>query len=306
MDYKQLGYFAKVAELGSYTRAAEELDVSQPLLSRQIRLLEVELRCNLLIRNGRGVTLTESGRLLLQHCHRILAQFRELKEDLHPERGKITGQIAIGIPPTLSKLFAVELIKQFRGAFPDAGLIVQEGFTLGLQEQLALGRLQIALLHNPELRPDIEYHALLSLPLMLITAGNAPLLHEKTHITAADFARLPLIMPSSHNTFRQQLDHEMRKRHLNANIILEVDSKEVILDLVAQGVGVSVQLPTVLALRHGNDLAALPIAEPHLPCALYMATGGRLPPGRLQQAVMGMIRALCARHFPGHCLGRQR
>src|SRR6478735_9829405 len=67
MDLKQLEYFVRVAELGSFTRAAAELDVAQPALSRQVRLLEVELRQALLLRNGRGAVPTEAGKLLLDH-----------------------------------------------------------------------------------------------------------------------------------------------------------------------------------------------------------------------------------------------
>ena len=65
MDLKQIESFVRVAELGSFTRAAIALGVQQPLLSRHVRQLEVELRQNLLDRNGRGVTLTEAGRALL-------------------------------------------------------------------------------------------------------------------------------------------------------------------------------------------------------------------------------------------------
>ena len=61
MDLKQLEYFVRVAELGSFTRAALELDVAQPALSRQVRMLEVELRQTLLVRNGRGAVPTESA-----------------------------------------------------------------------------------------------------------------------------------------------------------------------------------------------------------------------------------------------------
>ena len=75
MDLKQLEYFIRVAELGSFTRAgARALDIAQPALSRQVRLLEVELRQNLLLRNGRGATPTEAGQLLLDHARGILHQ----------------------------------------------------------------------------------------------------------------------------------------------------------------------------------------------------------------------------------------
>ena len=74
MDLKQLEYFVRVAEMGSFTRAAIALNVAQPALSRQVRLLEVELRQNLLKRNGRGAIPTEAGQLLLEHGRGILHQ----------------------------------------------------------------------------------------------------------------------------------------------------------------------------------------------------------------------------------------
>jgi len=84
MDLKQLEYFTRVAELGSFTQASHALDIAQPALSRQVRLLEVELRQNLLNRNGRGVTTTEAGKLLLDHCRGILHQI-----DLDIGRGDV-------------------------------------------------------------------------------------------------------------------------------------------------------------------------------------------------------------------------
>ena len=80
MDLKQIESFVRVAELGSFTKAATAMGVAQPMLSRQIRQLEVELHQSLLIRNGRGVTPTESGLLMLEHARGILHQVALAKE----------------------------------------------------------------------------------------------------------------------------------------------------------------------------------------------------------------------------------
>ena len=92
MDLKQLESFVRVAELGSFTRAGIALGVQQPLLSRHVRQLEVELRQNLLDRNGRGVTLTEAGRVLLEHAKGILHQVEVAQEDLGAVRGALGGR----------------------------------------------------------------------------------------------------------------------------------------------------------------------------------------------------------------------
>ena len=103
MDFKQIEYFVQVAELGSFTRAASVLRVAQPALSRQVRSLEVELRQNLLLRNGRGVTLTEAGTRLLAHGRGILQQLQRARQDLEEQRGAASGLLSIGLPPSLSR-----------------------------------------------------------------------------------------------------------------------------------------------------------------------------------------------------------
>ena len=94
MDLMQIEYFVRVAELGSFTRASVVLDIAQPALSRQVRLLEVELRQNLLMRNGRGATPTEAGKLLLEHGRGILHQVERAREELGRVRGALAGRVA--------------------------------------------------------------------------------------------------------------------------------------------------------------------------------------------------------------------
>ena len=101
MDLKQIEYFVRVAELGSFTRAAVVLNIAQPALSRQVRLLEVELRQNLLVRNGRGAVPTEAGKVLLEHGRGILHQVERAREELGRVRGALAGRVAIGLPTSV-------------------------------------------------------------------------------------------------------------------------------------------------------------------------------------------------------------
>ena len=142
MDLRQLEYFVRVAELGSFTRAAQVLDVAQPALSRQVRLLEVELRQNLLLRNGRGVTTTEAGRLLLEHGRGILHQVERAREDLGRVGGSPSGRVAVGLPPTVARMMTVELTREFRRRLPHAALSISEGLSVSMQERLIAGRTQ--------------------------------------------------------------------------------------------------------------------------------------------------------------------
>ena len=100
--------------MGSFTRAASSLNVAQPALSRQIRLLEVELRQNLLVRNGRGAVMTEAGKVLLEHGRGILHQVERVREELGRVRGALAGRVAIGLPPSIAKVLTVPLTREFR------------------------------------------------------------------------------------------------------------------------------------------------------------------------------------------------
>ena len=168
MDLKQLEYFVRVAELGSFTRAGIALDVAQPALSRQVRLLEVELRQNLVVRNGCGALPTEAGKLLLEHGRGILHQVERVREELGRIRGALAGRVAIGLPPSLAKVLAVPLVREFRRQMPEATLSISEGLSLGMQASLASGRLDIALLYNARPSAEIELTALLQEALFLV------------------------------------------------------------------------------------------------------------------------------------------
>ena len=104
MDLKQIESFVSVAELGSFTRAAAALGIAQPLLSRQVRQLELEFRQTFLLRNGRGVTLTEAGLVLLEHGRGILHQVALAREELGSIRGALAGRVSVGLPPSLSRM----------------------------------------------------------------------------------------------------------------------------------------------------------------------------------------------------------
>ena len=188
MDLKQIEYFVRVAELGSFTRASVVLDIAQPALSRQVRLLEVELRQNLLVRNGRGATPTEAGKLLLEHGRGILHQVERAREELGRVRGALAGRVAIGLPPSIAKVLTVPLTRAFRVKMPDAALAISEGLSVAMRESLTTGLLDIALLYNTTPAPGIETTALLEEDLFLVqrrapgqhaaTAHSHPLSHD--------------------------------------------------------------------------------------------------------------------------------
>ena len=299
MDLKQLESFVRVAELGSFTRAAIALGVQQPLLSRHVRQLEVELRQNLLDRNGRGVTLTEAGRVLLEHARGILHQVEVAREDLGAVRGALGGKVSMGLPPSLSRLITVPLCLAFKAKLPAAKLTLTEGFSLQMYESLRSGRLDMAVLYNPSSAPELESSSLHEESLMLIGSPAAERAHGlkgRGEVTLAQIASLPLILPSQPNAFRLLIESEMARLDLKPNIILEIDGLNAILELVKEGMGFAV-LPAYTLRNFANTLefSVHRVDKPQLMSQLMLVRSAKRPMTATHHAAQKIIEAEVSR-----------
>ncbi|MDN5842684.1 MAG: LysR substrate-binding domain-containing protein [Alcaligenaceae bacterium] len=299
MDLKQLEYFLRVAELGSFTQASHALNVAQPALSRQVRMLEVELRQNLLNRNGRGVTTTEAGKLLLEHCRGILHQVERAKEDLGRARGALAGRVAVGIAPSASKMMTVQLTREVRKRLPDATLSISEGLSMVMQEWLLAGRLDIALLYNPTVSPEFDISPLTSESLYLIGPRTTADTAELPPITLAELAGIPLVIPNRPHTVRMLLESQMAHIDRKPTIRLEIDGVPAILDLVADGAGHAVLTRhAVLTSARPDAYSLRPIVKPEILSRLCLATAARRIATLTQNAMVDLIRETARQVYP--------
>ena len=293
MDLKQLAYFVRVAELGSFTRAAQALNVAQPALSRQVRLLEVELRQNLLVRNGRGATPTQAGQVLLEHGRGILHQVERAREELGRVRSGLSGRVAMGLPPSVARVLAVPLTRAFRARLPEAQLSISEGLSSAMQENLQNGRLDIAVLYNPSPVQGIELAPLMHEALMLVQARPAGLQEDPppAPLALAEVADLPLVIPSRPNAIRMHVEEQMMAQGLRPRVALEIDGVSAILDLVADGAGHAI-LPRNSVMRsvRPSDFSLRPIGPPALSIALATAVSSQRPSTLTQQAALDLLR----------------
>lgn len=296
MDLKQIDYFVRVAELGSFTRAAKVLGIAQPALSRQVRLLEVELRHNLLLRNGRGVTTTDAGKLLLEHGRGILHQVARAREDLARVSGSLAGRVALGLPPSVAKVLTVPITRSFRQQLPNASLSISEGLTITMQEWLLSGRIDIALLYNPTPTPELDIRPLLDEELFLMSpmaSGKVP--RKPAAIKLQALSELPLVIPSRPNAIRMAVEGQLASQGLRPTIALEIDGVSAILDLVADGAGHAVLPLYALAnTAHRTMLSARSIA-PNLRTHLMLTTASGRTVTQTQEATVTLMTELTKR-----------
>jgi LysR family transcriptional regulator, nitrogen assimilation regulatory protein len=296
MDLKQIEYFVHVAELGSFTKAASLLSIAQPALSRQVRSLEVELEQTLLYRNGRGVSPTEAGKRLLAHGRGILQQVERARQEIEDVRGAPVGRVVLGVPPTVGKMLAVPLVTEFQARFPRATLGMVEGLTTYVTEWLLMGRVDVALLHNPVASPALMLSPLMEEQLCLIGPAGRGKVRAHAPVRMRDLPAYPLIIPGRPHAFRMQVDTQLANLGLKANVALEIDGVPAMLDLVHQGYGHAV-LPAnrVCVDNQRRAFVTRPIIEPRLASTLALAISAQRPTPPLTRQTLELLRSFVPR-----------
>ena len=300
MDLKQIEYFVRVAELGSFTRAAVVLNIAQPALSRQVRLLEVELRQNLLVRNGRGAVPTEAGKVLLEHGRGILHQVERAREELGRVRGALAGRVAIGLPTSVARVMTVPLTRAFRNDLPEVRLSISEGLSGAILGGLNSGHLDLVVLYNAQPSRETDVAHLLDEELVLVRARPPGLLEDPPPgpIALSEVAQLPLVIPTRPNAIRMHVESEMAQIGCTPQVALEIDGVSAILDLVADGAGCAVlSRNALLNSPRPSAYTAQAIGIPPLRIALSLATSLQRPSTQVQKAALDLVRRTAAAVF---------
>jgi LysR family nitrogen assimilation transcriptional regulator len=294
INLKHLQSFVRVAELGSFSKAARVLDIAQPALSRQVRQLETDLRETLLLRNGRGVSLTDAGRRLFDHGVQILQRVSQARADLGAERGAAVGHVTIGLPPSIGRRLTLPLIEGFREHLPRARLTIVDGLSAHIAEWITSGRADLGLLYNPDAVPELEITPLLRERLCLVEPAAARAKRaEPKPLPLRELGSYPLILPERHQSIRRLLETQATLAAVKLNIAWEVSSIPAIIDLVCARVGYAVlNASAVAASGRGAELAVRPIVEPELVSVLFLAQSATKPPTPLQRRVARLLTDL--------------
>jgi DNA-binding transcriptional LysR family regulator len=166
MELHQLRYFCAVADTGSFSRAAEHSHVSQPSLSQQILKLEAELGARLFDRLGRSVRLTDVGKAFLPRALSVLRELEAARGDVVESKESVSGQVAVGVIPTVAPYFLPPVLAAFAKLFPKSTVTVVEEITPVLLERLRAGSIDIAILALPVRGHEFEALPLITEPLL--------------------------------------------------------------------------------------------------------------------------------------------
>lgn len=290
MDFKQLKYFARIAELGNMTRASEALCIAQPALSQQMANLESELKTRLFDRSVQGVKPTPAGDVLYRHAKSLLKQFEDVRLAVSQETERPSGRVAIGIPGSTGKILSVPLLKELAG-FEGILLEIVERPSAELVDLVAAGKLDIAIAVDAQPRRGTSVTPILLETLyVILPAHERP---KKNTIRLKEVAAHPLILPSAPSTIRQRIEAALLDEHLKYRLVSEVSATDMLVRLVAAGIGWTVLPWTAVAddMSRGTICIAS-ISGRSLQRELSLCVSDALPLGRAAEVVRERLVAI--------------
>jgi DNA-binding transcriptional LysR family regulator len=254
MELRHLRYFVKVASELHFGRAADQLGISQPPLSQQIRLLEQELGVDLFERTSRRVRLTVAGRLFLDEANATLAQADHAMSIARRAATGEVGELSIGLSPSALFVPAIsEAIGEFRHTFPDVHLDISERDSATQRDAIAAGTLDIGLIRSgrrpllPDgvgLLPVVQDRMYVALP------ANHRLAKSCDPIAVAEIAGEAMVhYPYDRDGFQEDLRLLYETIGFRPWIVQEVREMTTLLGLVAAGVGITVLAGPLRRLR---------------------------------------------------------
>ncbi len=260
MNLDHLRYFVKLAELRHYTRAAEQLCISQPSLSHAINQLETELGVPLFEKSGRNTSLTRFGEEFLECAQRSLSTLDTGIESLQ-RVAKGEGVVRLGFLRTLGVDYIPKLTSDFLAADPNSG--VQFSFHSDLSSGLINGLLQrrFDLVFCSEPDPSLKLSAIpVTTQRLVMIVPNGHPLAEKKSIDLADTLEYPAVWFAEGSGLRRVIDRMYEQIGGKPVSVVETEEDEVIAGLVAAGFGIAV-VPEMDMLRK-LDIAVLEITSP--------------------------------------------
>ncbi|RXZ51551.1 LysR family transcriptional regulator [Agromyces binzhouensis] len=291
MNLEQLRSFVEVARFGNFTRAAEELYLAQPSLSRQIAALEQDLGAELFHRARGGSTLTVAGESLLPLARRMLADAESVRRELAELAGLERGRVRLGATPTLCISLVAEVLSTFHAEHPAIELHLSEQGSRRLLDELAGGELDLALVTTTDATAPGRFTVtpLLVEELVVVSSAAAPPVTDRETISLAEVARLPQVVFSSTYDLRAATDAAFRAASLEPDVVLEGAEMDAVLRFVERGLGVAIVPALVLIDR--PELRSVRLGERALDRTISLARPADVAP---TAAVEVMRRTIAA------------
>lgn len=239
MELRQLRYFTKVCERGSFGKAALELGLVTSALSQQISRLERELSTRLLQRQSTGVIPTDAGLAFLQQAQLTLRHADDAVRAA--QQARLSGHVSIGLASTTAAVLGVPLLRAMAERYPDVRVHIVEALSGHLTEMLNARRLDLAVVFRTEAARRWSVMPLLDEKLYVLGAAGLPGLPEERRVRLAQLSTLPLILPSASHGLRALIEAAFARVRVTPLIVAEIDGLSMLMDAVQARLGATIQ-----------------------------------------------------------------
>ena len=257
MDLRQLEIIRAIAEGGSFTAAGQALHVSQSAISRQILLLEDELKEPVFLRVGRRIRITSAGEALLQLSHRVFQDLKDTTATITDSQESLRGQIRLLGGMTVCLYVFPPLLTELKRLHPEVDLKIMTGSSERCLAQLRAGTGDVALLTLPVEHTDLVTVPVMQEELLLVAATKHPL-SKKRKIFPQDLVRQPFVLFEPGSATRRVIDEFFLTARIEPQIVMETENVEILKAMIRTGLGISI-VPYQAAARD--------VASGHLFCA---------------------------------------
>lgn len=290
MELRQLRYFVRIVELGSFSQAAAALGVVTSALSQQVSRLESELATRLLKRSSAGVQPTEAG---LAFLHQAQLALRHVDAAASAARSaRLSGHVSIGMSPTTASVLGMPLILAMRDRHPGVRVHFVETLSGHLADMLTARALDLAILFRTDLARRFSVMPLLEERLFVIGRPLLSGMPSRRSVRLAALGSLPLVLPSAPHDLRSMLDQAFVRARVAPNVVAEIDGLSILMDLVTSGFAASIQPGAAIARLAPGELVAVPVADANARRTILLASlsdDELSPAGRATRAVMAEV-----------------
>lgn len=261
MDIKHLKYFVEVARQKSFSKAASVNFVSQSTVSKMIKDLETELGVGLLKRNSKYVDLTDAGGLFFLQAEKTVEMFDHIIESFQDSLTYGQGKIAIGLPPITAATEFAGLLGRFGKAFPQIEMTLFEYGSKKVELGIQDGSLDVGVVCSPTINELYERIPFSKDPLQVIVHNSHPL-SAKTAIGFAELSEESFVLYRTDFSLYDEIIHRCRSAGFAPHIILETSQRELMTQIVAANLGVTLLPSKICSTLNNANISAVDLTAP--------------------------------------------
>ncbi|PWQ95490.1 LysR family transcriptional regulator [Leucothrix pacifica] len=288
---KQLRYFVKAGELGSVTRAAEALFVSQPSISSAILHLEEVTGLQLFVRHhAQGLSLSPAGRKFIRKAKQLLADAEGLGQYANTLGEEVAGTLRIVGFPTFTPMLLPSLMRKFIETYPEADILCDESHQKDIIQSLTGGRYELAMTYDLQIPADIDFDPVMEFPVYAVLSKSHPLA-QRSSLDLRELAKYPMVLLDWPMT-REYFFSLFLSQDIDPDFKYRVQTLGMVRGLVSNNFGYTLFNTPLVNQKSldGNDLVALPLSNKLRPLRMGVARVAQMKPTPLSQAFIEILK----------------